>query len=87
MKFFALIAAVSAHKLVQQPLADYRIEKLPFTADAKTHFNTGSDPSCPSYLSGYSCHSWWTGKGTAALTGLQGQAGGFRDHTTVHPTS
>ena len=83
MKFFALIAVASAHKLVQQPLADYRVEKLPFTADAKTHFNTGSDPSCPSYLSGYSCKNWWEGQ----VTGLQGQAGGFRDHTTVHPTS
>jgi len=83
MKFFALIASVAAIKISQQPLEDYRIEKLPFGADAKTHFDTGSDPSCPSYLSGYSCKNWWEGK----VTGLQGQAGGFRDHSTLHPTS
>ena len=34
MKFFALIAAASAHKLVQQPLENYRITKLPFDGDA-----------------------------------------------------
>ena len=59
MKFFALIASVAAVTIKQQPLADYRIEKLPFAGDAKKEFNTGSDPSCPSYLSGYSCKNWW----------------------------
>ena len=59
MKFFALIAAASAHKLTQQPLEDYRITKLAAPTDLKKNFNTGSDPSCPSYLSGYSCKNWW----------------------------
>ena len=84
MKFFALlIAGAAAHKLTQQPTSVYRFNKPAFGGDKKADFDVSKDPACPSYLSGYSCKSWWEGK----VTGLQGQAGGFRDHSTLHPSS
>ena len=84
MKFIALlVASASAINIRQQPTSSYRLVKPAFTGDAANDFNVGVEPSCPSYLSGYSCKSWWEGK----VTGLQGQSGGFRGHQTLHPTS
>ena len=39
-----------------------------FTGDAALDYNLSKEPSCPSYMKGYNCKNWATGKVTGLVT-------------------